>query len=203
MNITDEQQRHSHVAAETETPLDELHREGLLGMVQSDPDSAVPLLKSFFRRLRDASSQVLELKSTLGQTLVADGVSPKVMLYATLEGLTFRAAQSLPFHPLVIDSFPFRIGRLSGDLLTHNDLMIPDNRPFQLSRHHVTIFQENGRLGVSDRGSTLGAEIDGQRFGGRSHSIGPIFFKAGGGILVLGSSDSPFRYKVTIGVMGS
>jgi hypothetical protein len=201
MKIIDEKSRSSGDTADTETPLEQIHRDEFLEVDQSDSESAVSLLKSFFYRLREAGQQTLELKSAVGQTLLAEELSQKVRLSATLEGLTLRAAQTLPFHPFVIDEFPFRIGRLSDDLLTQNDLMIRDDRPFQLSRHHVTLFQRNGRLGASDRGSRLGAEVDGRRFGGRSHSIGPVFFESDGGILVLGTAESPFRYKVTIEVM--
>jgi CRP-like cAMP-binding protein len=203
MSIIDEKPRSATVAAVTEPTVKEVQQNGHLETVQSDQESAVNLLKSFFHRLREASHQVLEFKAELGQTIAAEITSSKVRLSATLEGLTPRAVQTLPFHPLVIAEFPFRIGRLSDDQLTHNDLMIPDEKPFQLSRHHITIFQQNGRIGVSDRGSTLGAEVNGKRFGGRSHSIGPIFFEGGEGILVLGSPESPYRYKVTVNVQGA
>ena len=203
MSIIDERPRSVTVTADTETNVEEIHQDELLETIHSDQESAVALLKSFFNRLREASQQVLELKSELGQSIAAEITSSKVRLSATLEGLTPRAAQTLPFHPLVIAEFPFRIGRLSDDQLTYNDLMIPDDQPFQLSRHHVTLFQRNGRLGVSDRGSTLGAEVNGQRFGGRSHSIGPVYFEESGGILVLGTNESPYRYKVTIEVKAS
>jgi hypothetical protein len=121
-----------------------------------------------------------------------------VALSAVLEGLTPQAARSLPMNPFIIKEFPFRIGRMSRDSGTYNDLDIRDDRPFQLSRHHVIIFQENGRIGVCDRGSTLGAEVNGRRIGGRSRSEGPIFLENGEGILVLGTVGSPFRYKVSI-----
>lgn len=200
MDIINEQSRSAPITADIETTLSEMHQEEFLETAPADQESAVSLLKSFFHRLREAGQQVLELKTAVGQTLLAEETSQRVKLMASLEGLTLRAAQSLPFQPYVIEEFPFCIGRLSDDLLTHNDLMIPDDRPFQLSRHHVTLFQKNGRLGVSDRGSTLGAEVDGQRFGGRKHSVGPVFFGHSGGILILGTAESPFRYKVTIEV---
>jgi CRP/FNR family transcriptional regulator, cyclic AMP receptor protein len=122
----------------------------------------------------------------------------EVTLSATIQGLTPRAAETLPVNPLTIDHFPFRIGRTSGDPLTYNDLTINDEKPFQLSRHHVAIFEQNGRIGVSDRGSTLGVEVDGRRFGGRSHTIGPMFLEGEEGILVLGTAESPYRYKISI-----
>lgn len=120
------------------------------------------------------------------------------MLTVSLEGLTSRAADALSRNPFVIGELPFHIGRKSGTPLTFNDLEIADDQPFQLSRLHVTIFVKNGRVGVSDRGSTLGGAVDERRFGGNSGFVGPVFFNDSGGVLVLGTAASPYRYKVTI-----
>jgi pSer/pThr/pTyr-binding forkhead associated (FHA) protein len=133
-----------------------------------------------------------------GQTASAEWGQRARLLVVVLEGLTPLAVQVLPSNPLVINDFPFRIGRESRNRGVNNDLELPDSQPFQLSRHHITIFEENGRIGIHDRGSTLGAEIDGYRFGGRGRSKGPVFFKGQGGALVLGSAESPYRFRVTV-----
>ena len=76
--------------------------------------------------------------------------------------------------------------------------MIPDSKPLQISRHHVSIIKQKDQIGVLDRGSTLGSLVDGEQLGGEGGIHDPLFFKSSGGTLVLGNSQSPFRYKVLI-----
>ena len=117
----------------------------------------------------------------------------------TLEGITPRAAGAIPETPFQITQFPFRIGRESADPLVYNDLMLPDSAPLQISRHHLAFIRHEGRVGVVDRGSTLGSWVDGRQVGGPSGLPGPMFFNAPEGLLVLGTQDSPFRYRVSLG----
>ncbi|MGI9589812.1 MAG: AAA family ATPase [Myxococcota bacterium] len=113
-----------------------------------------------------------------------------------LRGLTPEAALGLPVNPLPIESLPFSIGR--RDALVQSDLMIPDSKPWRVSRRHALLVEENGRVGVLDTGSKLGSIVDGQRIGGRSGNRGPVFFSGEGGTLTLGSNRSPFRYEIAL-----
>jgi pSer/pThr/pTyr-binding forkhead associated (FHA) protein len=119
-------------------------------------------------------------------------------LTITLEGTTPRAAGALPVTPFQITRFPFLIGRQSPDPLVYNDLMLSDSVPLQISRHHLALIAHEGRVGVVDRGSTLGSWVDGQQLGGPSGVSGPLFFTGSEGLLVLGSRDSPFTYRVSL-----
>ena len=125
-------------------------------------------------------------------------VLPRGQLTITLEGVTPRAAAALPVTPFQITQFPFRIGRRSPDAHAYNDLMLPDSEPLQISRHHLSFIADEGRVGVVDRGSTLGSWIDGQQLGGPSGVSGAVFFTGSEGLLVLGTRDSPFRYRVSL-----
>ncbi len=113
-----------------------------------------------------------------------------------MEPLTALAAASMSQRPLQIEAFPFRIGRL--DSAVQNDLMLADSAPLQVSRNHVALIEEAGRVGVIDVGSRLGASVDGRRLGGAAGSRGPLFFDALEGTLVLGRSSSPFRFQVRV-----
>jgi pSer/pThr/pTyr-binding forkhead associated (FHA) protein len=99
-------------------------------------------------------------------------------------------------NPFQITHFPFRIGRLTPDPLVYNDLMLPDYEPLEISRHHLAFILDEGRVGVVDRGSTLGSWVDGQHIGGPSGLSGPVYFSGSEGLLVLGSRMSPFRYRI-------
>jgi len=113
-----------------------------------------------------------------------------------LRGLTPEAALGLPVNPLPIESLPFSIGR--RDALVQSDLMIPDSKPWRVSRRHALLVEESGRVGVLDTGSKLGSIVDGQRIGGRSGNRGPVFFSGDGGTLTLGSDRSPYRYEIAL-----
>ena len=104
----------------------------------------------------------------------------------------------MPDAPFTIGKFPFRIGRRSGDPLSFNDLTITDQKPYQISRHHISIIQHGNLIGVEDRGSMLGAVVDGQRIGGSSSDPGPIFFNGVEGEFTIGTQNSEYRYKATI-----
>ena len=81
----------------------------------------------------------------------------------------------------------------SEDPLVYNDLMLLDSVPLQISRHHLAIVVDGGRVGVVDRGSSLGSWVDGQRLGGPSRVSGPVFFTGSEGDSCAGQSGLPFQ----------
>jgi CRP-like cAMP-binding protein len=203
MSMIDEKPRSATVTAVAETVVSEIRRDDFFNSFQTDPKVALTLLKVLFERLREADAMILQLqKADPQQELVSKeplAVIPhRAKLTITLEGVTPRAAAALPVTPFQITQFPFRVGRQSPDPLVYNDLMLPDSVPLQISRHHLAFIAHEGRVGVVDRGSSLGSWVDGQQIGGPSRLSGPVFFTRSEGILVLGHRDSPFRYRVSL-----
>jgi len=204
MSMIDEKPRSATVSAATETVVSEIHRDDFFNKFQTDPNVALQLLKVLFERLREADARILELQKAdpqhalVPQEVLATGPAPGQPTI-TLEGVTPRAAAALPITHFQITQFPFRIGRQSPDPLVYNDLMLPDSVPLQISRHHLAFIINEGRVGVLDRGSTLGSWVDGRQVGGPSGLSGPVFFTAPEGLLVLGTRNSPFRYRVSLG----
>jgi CRP-like cAMP-binding protein len=203
MSMIDEKPRSATVTAVTGTVVSEIRREDFFNSFQTDPKVALALLKVLFERLREADAMILQLQKDDPQHgLVPKGplavVPPRGQPTITLEGVTPRAAAALPVTPFQITQFPFRVGRQSTDPLVYNDLMLPDSVPLQISRHHLAFIAQEGRVGVVDRGSTLGSWVDGQQLGGPSGLSGPVFFTGSEGLLVLGDRDSPFRYRVSL-----
>jgi hypothetical protein len=203
MSMIDDKPRSATVTAIEATAVREIPREGFFRSLQTNPDVAVGLLKVLFERLRETDATIVELRQViedLGGSVdhPEAQVASKVDVVVTLEGLTPHAAKGLPVTPFSIDKFPFRIGRATQDPLVHNDLMLSDVLPPQLSRHHVAIINYAGNIGVADRGSYLGASVDQRRLGGLDGNPGPLFFTASEGLLVLGEETSPFRYKVVM-----
>ena len=74
--------------------------------------------------------------------------------------------------------------------------MLPDSGPPQISRHHLTFIVQDGRVGVVDRGSALGSWVGVIQIGGPAGRSGPVFFTGAEALLVLGSRESPFRFRV-------
>jgi len=208
MSMIDDKPRSATVTAIEETVVKEIHRDEFLDILKSDQEAAVKLLTVFFNRLRELTALVLQLQAEKeGLQIIpefkVDAQSAPTVLEVSLQGLTPEAEQTLPQNPYRIREFPFRIGRKSNDPFAHNDLSIPDSIPYQISRHHAVIIREKSQIGAMDRGSTLGAMVDGNRFGGGLHNPGPVFFAGDGGILVLGTDESPFRYQVLIHTVSS
>ena len=203
MSMIDEKPRSATVTAVTEISVNEIRRDDFFNSFQTDPKVALQLLKVLFERLREADSMILQLqKSDPQHALVPKesfaAVPPPGAPTITLEGVTARADAALPITPFQITQFPFRIGRESPDPLVYNDLMLPDSEPLQVSRHHLSFIAREGCVGVVDRGSTLGSWVDGQQVGGPAGLPGPVFFTGSEGLLVLGTRESPFRYRVSL-----
>jgi len=95
-----------------------------------------------------------------------------------------------------VGQFPFFIGRQDQGVL--NDLAIPDERPWQVSRRHAHLIRREDRIGVMDLGSTLGTWINGRQLGGPTLDPGPVFFGASGGELILGKRESPYVFDVVV-----
>ncbi|MGH7834251.1 MAG: cyclic nucleotide-binding domain-containing protein [Candidatus Binatia bacterium] len=203
MSMIDEKPRSATVTAVAETVVSEILRDDFLNTFETNRKIALTLLKVLFERLREANSTILQLRKVSAQHEPVPSeplavVPPRGQLTIALEGATPRAAAALPTTPFQITQFPFRIGRESTDPLVYNDLMIPDSVPLQISRHHLAFIVDEGRVGVVDRGSSLGSWVNGQRLGGPSGLSGPMFFTGSEGLVVLGNRDSPFRYRISL-----
>lgn len=180
----------------------EIHRNDFFDALRTEPDTALIILQSLFAHLHDLEELGTELIAplrpaefhALSHASVTSLHPPGVTIL--LEGLTHTAAQALPTSPFHITTFPFRIGRQHTE--AQNDLSLPDSRPWQLSKCHVSLVKKDNRIGVQDHGSRLGSFVDGQPLGGKQGSLETIFFSDTVGELVLGNINSTFCYRVTI-----
>jgi CRP-like cAMP-binding protein len=203
MSMIDEKPRSATIVAVERTTVHELHRDDFVYNLRTHPELAISLLKVLFERLREADASILQLYRSHPEIAASflsrpgSGFAPS-NIAVRLEGLTPEARRALPYEMYQITKFPFRIGRLTSDALSHNDLGIPDSEPLQISRHHVSFIKQDARIGVSDRGSRLGSWVDGQRLGGQLGVAGPLFFEGSEGTLVLGDQTSRFQFRVVI-----
>ncbi|MFO0948512.1 MAG: cyclic nucleotide-binding domain-containing protein [Planctomycetota bacterium] len=203
MSMIDEKPRSATVTAAEDTEVHEIHRDDFFQVFQTNPDAAGKLLSGLFERLRESDRMIVELQDNSAQAPFAAPLPVRKQkgpsgIVVWLTGENPKAAAALGGESLGIDHFPFRVGRATSDPLVHNDWMIPDESPWQVSRHHLAIICRDGNVGIADRGSRLGSEVDGKRLGGRDGVTGPVFFAGKQGTLVIGTSSSPFRYQVSI-----
>lgn len=100
-----------------------------------------------------------------------------------------------------ITKLPFRIGRAYFDTavsaLARNDLSIEEAHPYQLSRNHCEIDFENGQFILRDRGSKLGAWVNGLQVSVDAGRISAPL-NVGDNTLILGNADSPHRFTLAI-----
>ena len=206
MSMIDEKPRSATVTAVEETVVYEIHRDKFFQSLKSGHDFAFKILRVIFERLRKANATISKLRaegSTSGKVLTTsflDHTLGESEFEITLEGLTRKAKKSLPEDPLLIKTFPLRIGRECEDPLVFNDLPIPDEPPHLISRHHIEIDYYDGNLLFMDRGSHLGSIVNGKPVGGPCGDPGPLVFNESEGTLVLGDKDSPYRYKYKVTV---
>ena len=144
------------------------------------------------RQMRHLADDVLRLLES--DQPAEETAAPSVRVF--LEALTPEAKLSMPTNPLEIGRFPFFIGRESEAV--HNDLVIRDAAPWQVSRCHAVLVEQEGRVGLGDRGSKLGSLVEDQKLGGENDERGPVFFSRYGGVFVLGTRSSPFRFAVVV-----
>ena len=120
-----------------------------------------------------------------------------------LEALTEHAKARLPEPVITITKFPFRIGRKheaqgkGATVFAANDLMIADDKPYQISRNHCSIEREGNHFFVRDRGSTLGTLVGETAIGLAENSL-TCDLHGGANEILLGSDDSPFRFRLTL-----
>jgi CRP-like cAMP-binding protein len=195
MGLVDERPRSLTALALSETRVAKISRDEFIDLILHQPEEAFNYLRMFFERLRAMNMRVAhsdELpKSKVGKpkefTIM---VLPKNELTAT----------AIAADGLQITRFPFRIGRNSirnEDPLEINDLLLPDKKPFNVSRNHFSIEKSSEAVYIHDRGSYLGTIVNGKVIGGHHHGAWTTL-NEGENEVIAGSSHSPFRFRIDV-----
>lgn len=116
--------------------------------------------------------------------------------------MTPRAAACVPPEGRKVIRLPFRIGRASGahedDALDVNDLWLPDDKPFSVSRNHLLIDRKpGGGYFVRDRGSRSGAWVNDQPIGGK-HGRTEADLTEGDNIVFVGGRHSQYQFRIAV-----
>lgn len=203
MGLVDDIPHNSTVRAMEHTEVWEVKQNHFhLGFSQH-PGKSLQILQRLMERLRQANSTILRLQE---KTAVRPGhplatytnIHYPTRLGHTIKmaGLSHLALESLPHGGILLQKYPFLIGRYDPDPLVHNHLVLNDTVPWQVSRHHLAIIEEHGHMGVLDRGSHHGFILNGQSAGGRLKENRVLFLLPGRNELIIGSRSSPFKFEL-------
>ena len=218
--------RATTVRALSDVTAELIGRDDFCRLINEDKDFAYSVLAGLSDRLRQASQKVVEL--TTGQSvdrqpklsLVTDNsdepepepeaepetvpdteLAPDLDLDLRLFSASKQMAKYIPKDGLVIDHFPFSVGRKprsdesNPDLAI--DLSIEDSKPYSLSRKHFSIVRAGGEVLIRDLGSYLGTQVDDEILGDK-HERASLPLKAGECTLIAGGKDSPYAFRLVL-----
>lgn len=196
--------RSATVWAETDVTVEWIERAEFLRRVSANSETALELIVRLSERLgslnRAYAESVLSAQPTSQRDQVSTSPTPKgsestVSIYGDSREL----ADFLPPEGLVIDTYPYVIGRLSqkGESAPAIDvnLTLEDSEPYRMSRAHFAILRTQDGFQVRDLESTLGTSVNGM-FLGVHFGSDRASLKPGENLISAGGVDSQFRLKV-------
>lgn len=197
MGVLEGRRRAASVRARTRVRIRFLDRDEFIARISHDPALARELLLRLSERLRRADDRLSTLAFGRSQSYPAASLPP-IRLWP--EGR--EPARWLPPEGLLLRRLPFTVGRrpLPGERGPEGevDLMLPDARPFRLSRRHFVITAEADGIHVVDMESRLGTIVDdvplGEAFARTRLRLAP-----GNHLLIAGGLRSPWRFRIELG----
>jgi len=167
MGLIEDRARSASVRARSDLKVRVIDRQQFNRLLPSKPAVLIPIMKSLFERLRQASDMLAE-RAMQRQ----EGPGPAHRLEVILEGQTREARRILEDRRLPITKFPFLIGRDSrnadSDVFCNNDLTVAEEKPYVVSRNHLAFVRDRGRVWAVDRGSAFGTIVNGREIGGEN-----------------------------------
>ena len=168
MGLIEDRPRSATVRANSELKVRIIDRDHFNELLRTKPSVLIPILKSLFERLRQASDLLAERTTDTHVEVGKEGPFEVI-----IEGQTAEAMKVLEHRKLLITKFPFLIGRHSDnpdtDVFHTNDLFVQEETPYVVSRNHLAITNEAGIIHVVDRGSSFGTIVNGKEIGARSN----------------------------------
>jgi hypothetical protein len=196
MGLIEDRPRSATVRARSELKVRIIDRNHFNELLRTRPSVLIPILKSLFERLRQASDLIA------GRTTNAHvEVGKEAPFEVIIEGQTDEAKKVLDDRKLLITKFPFLIGRFSqnpeSDVFHTNDLFIQEEKPYVVSRNHLAITNQGGIIHVVDRGSSFGTIVNGKEIGGRSNET-RAFLDREENQVIIGPATSKFIFLLKV-----
>lgn len=176
-----------------------------------DFSSVESILSTLFQRMRQMNLRVMELENQIEGKENQQGESKASVVTfkpgnVTLSGQTEQAKHALGgVERLVIDKFPFQIGRWVAKKIKNswflgsdqNDLDIHDIPPYGISRHHCHFKRSKAGVFLIDE-SRLGVWVNGERLKSKGGGAIKVALEPGAYTVSLGSVESVFIFEVIV-----
>jgi len=196
MGMIEDKPRSANAIALEATEVEIVTPQDFNEMFLQHPDKLLPYLKSFFERLRRVTDSY---SSVAPSHFVA--AAPTSAIKVRLVAKTDKLRQKIARPELTVPKFPFRMGRWSdnfqADVFVSNDLLIRDEKPFQISRNHCALEKEGTRFYILDRGSAFGTRVNGKLIGGPETQV-VCALKNGENEVQLGGKESPYIFQIFV-----
>jgi hypothetical protein len=194
--LIDERPRAHTARAQTSGQALLLGREEFPQALLSDPQTCLPFVLALLERLRR-----LEPRPPAVLPVAGGQAGPPTGWRLCLWPLSRHTARLLPEEGLLIDRFPFRLGRAEeadeGHPPSLNDLWLVDKVPFTVSRNHLAFRVDGSRVLVWDCGSQLGTSVNEKKIGGPS-LLTEVALEEGDNVIILGPASSPFKFRAVL-----
>lgn len=200
MGVIQASPRIATVRAASPLTVEVIQKDAFLARISEDSQLAFRLLSRLSDRLKVVSQALVEAV-TMGEARVdmrepggnTSSTTPGIRVFADSN----RLSRLLPPEGVLVNSFPFVVGRLSREEEIQPtmpvDLSLRDRKPFRLSRVHFSIDRSDGTYVVRDLRSSLGTEVNGQSLGEQSDSDqAPL--RKGDNSIIAGGKDSSYRF---------
>lgn len=201
MGLIEDRPRSASIRALTELKARVIDREQFNKLLSTKPAVLIPIMKNLFERLRQVSNLLAEnTLSTVTQN------EAEAVLEVVMEGQTLEAKDVLSHRKLLITKFPFLIGRetsnATSDVFYNNDLSVAEKKPYVISRNHLAIVNERGRIWVVDRGSAFGTIVNGKEIGGTS-DVSRARLDQERNQVIIGPATSKFIFLLNVSALES
>lgn len=161
--------------------------------------SAADMREMFAGLARRIAEHALANPAALMTNVVAQAPPQWQAILLTADGSEL--ARQVGTQRLARSALPITVGRRPGRResapRTPVDIVLRDDKPYNMSRRHFAIDIRDGAAVVRDAGSLLGTIVNDVRIGaGRASATAPL--DPGANLVVAGTSDSPFRFRLVV-----
>jgi CRP/FNR family cyclic AMP-dependent transcriptional regulator len=217
MGIVDGQPRSASARAKDCVSLKIFEKKEFFRLISQDSSSAYRLISRLCKQMRTITRRLAVAEATKQISDSIENEAPfnlpldfpaepepekgPINCRYTLLPSSPRLMSVIPAGGMEIMRWPFLIGRLPEGAEAAPartiDLIIPDKRPFRLSRQHFALYQDREGCGILDLGSTSGTQVNGQYLG-LHFSKDFEYLKPGENQIVAGGLDSTFVFTVLV-----
>ncbi len=172
-----------------------LPKEAFLNAFNRDNPLGIKLLRTLCERLSQADDQLVQNRLFSEGAWVRDADEIRLLPdSAELE-------RQIGSEGVTIGALPFRVGRQpqpgEPTRVEPMDLALASGGGEQISVHHFSIVEHEGRLAVRDMQSRLGTSVNGARIAGFEQTdLAELTF--GENSIQTGGTDSPYRFHVIV-----